>query len=233
VPWTDERSYLWSVQTAVDRGQVDQKPGSDPFHANALEWHPEDPEGPSYWISTKSAHQIYRLDPATGDVTFRIGVGGDFQLLETDGTPAPDSRWFYGQHAPEAHLETDGTWTVTVYDNGGGRPVSGPRFSRVLALQVDVGARTARLLWEWLGDGWYEPVFGDVDVLPDGRVLVTRGHCPQCGGVAEVPGAVLVLDPTTLTESWSLSTGDPDHSLYRAAPLDPCVVAPDNETTCP
>jgi hypothetical protein len=231
VPGTDERSFTWSCETALARGQLAPPAGEDPWHANALEWHPEDPEGASWWVSAKNASQIYRVDAATGDLTWRLGPGGDFQLLRPDGAPASDDRWFYGQHAPEAHLQPDGTWLVTVYDNGGSRPTG--RYSRVVQLVVDPAARTARLGWEWRGEGWYEPVFGDVDALADGSLLVTRGHCPQCAGVAPIPGAVTRLHPATSFVAWELTVGTADHSQYRAAAVDSCALFPDNDVACP
>lgn len=233
--WTGERTWSWRSQTAVDRGQLPPFTDAiDAYHANAVTAHPDDPEGASYFVSLKRLHQIARLDVATGDVTWRLGVGGDFQLLEADGRPADPARWFYGQHAPEAHNRPDGLWDVWIHDNGMDRPGAGPLASRALRLEVDVAARTARIAWEWTEPGWYEPVFGDIDLLDDGHVLVTMGHCPHCpGGSDDRRTGLVEIDPATDRVAWRADMLLETESGYRAQRIDGCALLPDNETLCP
>jgi hypothetical protein len=227
----------WSSQGAVDAGQLVPAPDDeDAFHANAVLDVPDDPDGPSFVVSTKRTHQLVRIDRATGDVTWRLGVGGDFALREADGSPAGPERWFYGQHGPEVVVRdaAAGRWDVWVHDNGFDRPGGGAPTSRVLRLDVDVPARTARLAWEWTEPGWYEPVFGDVDLLPDGHVLVTMGHCPQCGSAPRDRRTTwLELDPATGAEVWRAVAPDPLQSGYRADRIAACALFPENETYCP
>ncbi len=233
--WTGERTWSWRSQTAVNRDQLPAFAGDDHdvYHANAMTAHPDDPEGASYMVSLKHLHQIARLDIATGDLTWKLGVGGDFALLEADGSPATDERWFFGQHAPEPHLRPDGRWDFWIHDNGMDRP-DGDLYSRVLRLEVDVQARTARIAWEWTEPGWYEPVFGDVDVLPDGHVLVTMGHCPQCPGSSDLRRTAIVeLDPETDAVTWRATLWSEEEASYRAQRIEGCDLFPENTTLCP
>jgi hypothetical protein len=147
----------------------------------------------------------------------------DFSLIDDDGNPAPVEQWFYTQHAPEL----DGS-TLYVYDNGKDRP--GEHYSRVVAFDVDLTARTLHQTWEWRGDGWYEPIWGDVDLLPNGHLLVTRGHCDDCGA-DPVPTSWVELDPGT-GPVWELDTPTLGHMGYRAERLDGCAVFA-NAEYCP
>ncbi len=232
--FTGQSEWTWTTQEPYDRGEIAPGIARDAWHANALEWHADDPEGPAYWVSLKAIHQVVRLDPDTGDVTWRLGVGGDFQLLEADGAPATDDRWFYGQHAPEAHPTADPwVWDVWVHDNGLDRPTAGDPFTRALELEVDLRARTARIAWEWTEPGWYEPVFGDVDVLADGHLLITEAHCPQCQGAADRTDQIVEIDPANDGVSWRLVERDPNDSGYRSQRIDACDLFPENTSSCP
>jgi hypothetical protein len=234
--WGDERTWSWNSQTAVDAGQLPPMTDHvDAYHANALQWVPDDPDGPSFVVSAKRLHQLVRIDRATGAVTWRLGVGGDFALLEPDGSPADPLRWFYGQHGAKVSVRDPvrGVWDVWLHDNGFDRPTAEPPSSRVLHLEVDVPARTARIAWEWTEPGWYEPVFGDVDLLPAGRVLVTMGHCPQCGAAPRDRRTTYVeLDVATGAERWRAELSDPSYSGYRADRIAACDLFPEHRTYC-
>jgi hypothetical protein len=224
---TDTRTWEWNSQQAVDAGTLPW-PSDDPdaYHANAVTWHPEDPDGLSVWASVKRLHQIAAIDVATGAIRWKLGVGGDFTLLDAAGAPADPAAWFYGQHAPEPHLvDPAGIWSVWVHDNGMDRP--GALYSRVAELRVDVPARTAAVAWSWTEPGWYEPVFGDVDLLDDGHVLVTMGHCSACADAPPDRVTTLVeLDPSSGAVVWRAEMETPDEGGYRAARVDPAVFAP-------
>ena len=95
-----------------------------------------------------------------------------------------------------------------MYDNGQGRPVERP-YSRVVEFRVDLDARVATRLWEWRDDGWYDPVLGDADWLPNGNVLVTKGfnvgRTPEIDDVSQV---VELRPPDEVV--WRLSWTDRD-----------------------
>jgi hypothetical protein len=216
-PGTGALAWSWDSQTAVDAGQLPVATGGDPYHANWT-WWTTDTEGPAVWVSLRNLDRMARIDRDTGLFSWTLGPGGDFVLLGIDGEPAGTEDWFYLQHAPE--LTGD---TLVVYDNGIGRP--GGSYSRVAMFRLDVEARTLQLLWDWTEDAWKEPVWGDADLLPDGHVLVTRGHCWECSS-ADVDGrsGLIELDPETDLATWRLDfPGDRD-GLYRAQRIDGCDV---------
>jgi hypothetical protein len=76
-------------------------------------------------------------------------------------------------------------------------------------------------------------VFGDVDVLDDGHLLVTKGHCPQCGEAAAQVTSYVELDPEAGEVTWRADQPDPDVSGYRADRIAPCALFPENLTHCP
>ncbi len=224
-PRTDAVVWTWNSQTAVDAGAlpVPSTEGYDAFHANSvLGENPSDPGG--VWVSLRNLSAIVRIEKATGAVTWRMSnQGDDWALLDDAGQPAPTEQWFFGQHAPE--LVGD---TLYVYDNGRNRP--GGANSRVVAYALDLAARTLRQSWEWSGGEWYEPIWGDVDLLPNGNVLVTRGHCEDCDGTDGV-SRWIELDPET-GPVWELQTPSLLHAAYRAQRLDGCTIFA-NSAYCP
>jgi hypothetical protein len=122
------------------------------------------------YVSYRNLHQILAIDRADGHVIWRLGAGGDF-TMDAAGS------WFAFQHDPE--LESDGRFLV--YDNGD--PARG--YTRVLEVSFDETAKTAKVTWEYPGklatDAWYSQVWGDVDRLANGDVLVTAGRPPAQG----------------------------------------------------
>jgi len=224
-PETDTLDWSWNSQALVDAGQL-HVPGSDrdPYHANTA-WWTEDDEGDALYVSLRDVDAWVRLDRSDGTLSWWLGAGGDFELLDRDGEPADDADWFYFQHAPE--LTGD---TLVVYDNGFGRPGGG--YSRVVMYRVDVPGRTVQVLWDWTEDHWKEPVWGDADLLESGRVLVARGHCWGCNGADEANRSALIeLDPRTSEVTWRLDfTGESD-GLYRAQRIDGCELF-DNARWC-
>ncbi|RMG95472.1 MAG: hypothetical protein D6705_13530 [Deltaproteobacteria bacterium] len=185
-------------------------------HGNALVY---SADGTRVLVSLRTQDWIVTLDRVTGEVLHRLGPEGDFALIEGD--------WFYHQHAPE--LLPDGA--LAVYDNGNTRPGTGgagepPRYSRVVVYDLDEDAMEATERWSHVAeDGGYAPFLGDVDVRPDGSVLVTDGGLvgdpdrapndpanPKFARISEVT--------TDGTVRFRLDVGGPDagtsFSVYRA-----------------
>ena len=214
--WSDEILWTWDSQQAVDAGTLPPAAdeGADAYHANAVSWVPDDPDGPAFWVNLKFADQIVRVDRSTGEITWRLGVGGDFALDDPHGVG-----WFYGQHDPEL----TGLDRLVVFDNGVGRP--GPEHSRVVGYELDLAARVVRPRWTWTEPDWYEPLFGDADTLADGHVLVDKGRCKSCssplGGDDRV-WSLIELDPETRQVVYRLDAATPDVSSYRADLVDGC-----------
>jgi hypothetical protein len=194
--------WQWNSQDAVDAGQLAAaEPESDPWHANSAAWITDD-LGPAVWVSLANLNQVVRIDRNTGDLTHRLGEGGDFALLDQDGAPSDD--WFAGQHDPEWD------WPIVLmHDNGVDQ-------SRALELEVDLEAGTAQARWSWTEAGWFERIFGDADRL-DQRVLISRGRCfDSCpdGDPARVSQVVEVGADDSV--QWRLMAPDAERGIYRA-----------------
>lgn len=200
------QDWDWSSQQAVD-AQALPVGDDDAWHANWVDL----VDGVAYTSLCRSS-EVLAVDVATGAVRWRLGDGGDFGLVDTDGTPLDAGEWFQCQHG----LEVIGD-RVLVYDNGWTR-----ERSRVFELALDEATHTATRTWLWEGPGWYENILGDVDVLPDDRVLVTVAHSDCQSAVPGTTGVIWEVDRATGEIAWSLGFTDPAVAGYRAERLDGC-----------
>jgi hypothetical protein len=219
----------WSFDSRPARAAGELPPGGpdepDPYHANAVTWRDDDPDGPSVWVSLKRLQQILRIDRTTGALSY-IGHQGDRTLVDPEGRELPDTEWFWGQHAPEI-VGRD----LLVYDNGPYREP--PRYSRVVAYHLDDPGQ-ATLRWSWTEPGWYEPNFGSVQTLPGGTVLVATGHASHVAGTGGEAdhGWLAELDPAAGEVVWRLDFDAWYHTTYRAQFVDGCALFV-NERYCP
>lgn len=225
---TGTASWTWQSQSAVDAGTLPSgQPNTDAFHANAVRWFPDDPEGASYWLSLAQLNQVIRVDPTTGAVSWRLGYGGDFRLYDTDGTELTTSADFWEfQHA--ISMEAQGTHVLLhLHDNGYTRG-----WSRLLDLDVDPTARTATIVWQWTEPEWVERNGGDYDVLSTGHRLATQGHCSCCDASGDRQSSITEVDPTDGSVVWRLIVPGDSEFLYRSSRLDGCALF-HNEKYCP
>ena len=208
-------SWSWDSQRGVDDGLLHSPvagENGDEYHANWV-----GVIGDDAYVGLRQIHQLLRIDRETGDILWRLGTNGDFQLLTDAGLPAPEEQWFYGAHGPDLNGDR-----ILLYDNGWSRP-GADSYSRVIELAVDEEARTAQIVWEFERDGWYEPIWGDVDYHGDDRVIVTRGHCETCSE-SEGPSDILEVDRETREAVWELVFGSPDDAIYRSERIDGCTL---------
>ena len=135
---------------------------SDYSHANTIE---PDPRDNGLIISCRNMNQLVKLDRTTGDIVWRLGVGGDFAMDAAD--------YFYHQHSPE--LQPNGN--ILLFDNGTGRPEAhGGEFSRALELKVDERDMKAEAVWSYRHDpDLFCPIWSDADRQPNGNTLITFG----------------------------------------------------------
>ena len=136
-------------------------------HANSMAL---DEDADALYVNSWNLDQVWKIDRASGDVVWTLGPGGDF---------APDADaaypWFEGAHS----VELLGPGQLLLYDNG----AHGRSFSRLIELHLDEAAMTSEIVWEYPGelavDDWYNYSWGDVDVLPDGHLLMNAGNGAQ------------------------------------------------------
>ncbi|MCB9733327.1 MAG: aryl-sulfate sulfotransferase [Deltaproteobacteria bacterium] len=191
-------------------------------HATSLAY---DARSDALVASLRHQHQVVAVSRATGELAWVLGEGGDVPL-------EPGGSWFYAAHGvrvgPDDH--------VTVFDNGVGRPAPGAPWSRAVEYALDrdgagevVGARQ---VWQWRGaTPFFSPIFGSVERLPGGLVLVNDGgHGSGLGGWARV---VEVTHDEAATVVHELTTASsPPVWSYRAQripslyPPEPVPVPP-------
>lgn len=106
-------------------------------HSNALDLMPDG----NLIMSIRNQDWIVRIDYAngagTGDILWRMGLGGDFTFLNNLNDSYP---WFSHQH--EAAFEFNGSQYLSLYDNGNVRIAQNGGHSRGQVLIVDENAMT-------------------------------------------------------------------------------------------
>lgn len=132
----------------------------DWLHGNALELTPDG----NILYSIRHQDWIVKIDyrngAGSGDVLWRLGRGGDFQISSSDVFP-----WFSHQH--DANVEADGV-TLAVFDDGNTRAASDPTAqSRGQVLQLDEANHAATLTLN-ADLGVFAPALGSAQRLPNG-----------------------------------------------------------------
>jgi arylsulfate sulfotransferase len=150
-------AWVWSTFDHLD---VNRHPMMFPdwTHSNALVYSPDDG---NLLLSMRHQSWVIKIDYAngqgTGDILWRFGYGGDFQLLNAN-SPAD---WFYAQHY--AHFvspNSTGVLQLAMFDNGDNRILddSGTTcgstgapdcYSRPAIFQLDENGKTAQILWAY------------------------------------------------------------------------------------
>jgi len=217
-PATGIVEWGWDSQTAIDLGTLPVPTDGDyhPYHANAVSWVDDDPEGPSVWVSMRDLNVVARIDRATGDLTTMFGPDRGYALEDESGAPLPEEKWFWGLHAPEIEQGL----VFTLFDNGASRP-GGDKYSRAAMFRRDPSG-TATLLWEWTEPGWYEPDFGSVRKTQANSVVIGSGHCIDCPPYDD-NAWILEVDMATGDVLWRYDFTDGADTIYRAEAVDRCA----------
>lgn len=171
VVWTWDTFDHLDPHRAASLGETCPNPGCPPLflalrandwtHGNALELTPDG----NLLYSSRHQDWIIKINYANGagngDILWRLGNGGDFQMISSDPQP-----WFSHQHGPQ--LSADGT-TLAVYDDGDLRQAVNPNaHSRGQVLKLDEKNRTATLVFNADLVG-YSFALGNAQILPDGN----------------------------------------------------------------
>jgi len=214
-PTTEEVTWYWDNVASDAAGTMpattNPDNADDPYHANSIAGLTDD-DGPAVYTTLLHANVILRIDETSGEMSWVLGPGGDFTLVDTAGRPLGDEGWFSGMHAID--VWGDELW---VYDNGLSRDES-----RALIYTLDTANRVAELTWAWGEASWRETVWGDNDKLEGGNALVTMGHAWCKGGNEAHYGALVELDPATDEMVWRVDFLDPDDASYRGQRIDGC-----------
>jgi hypothetical protein len=133
----------------------------DYFHINSIDVFDED----HLLISSHSTCTVYKVSRKTGEVVWRLGgKKSDFEM-------GPGTRTTF-QH--DARRQRDGT--ITIFDNGNVNRVDQ---SRGIVVEVDEDKMRASLVREYTHpDRLLSDTQGNVQVLPQGNVLVGWGSAP-------------------------------------------------------
>ena len=162
------------------------KTANDWLHGNALQLTPDG----NILFSIRHQDWIIKIDyqngAGTGDVLWRLGQDGDFQINGSDASP-----WFSHQHDP--NMEGDGA-TLAVFDDGNTRAAGGASIhSRGQVLQLDETNRTATLLLN--GDlGTYSYALGSAQRLRSGNYHFDSGIAPDPSGHGGMVAQSVELD---------------------------------------
>jgi arylsulfate sulfotransferase len=181
---TNRRPYMWPDWT----------------HTNAILYSPSDG---NLIISIRHQNWVLKVNYANGtgngDIVWHLGYQGDFTLV--GGTDPTD--WFYAQHGPSfATANTDGNFTLTLFDNGDDRVFdsnvtcgsSGAPpclYSTVPILQVDESAMTATITFNPTAPT-YSFFGGNSTVLANGNVE----FCEAAGGATGTSGEIYEVTQT-------------------------------------
>lgn len=176
-------SPVW-VWSEFDHLDVNRHPMLFPdwTHSNALLYSPDDG---NILVSVRHQHWVIKIDyrdgAGTGDLLWKLGVGGDFTL--TNGTDPTD--WFYAQHNPTfASVATAGNFELVLMDNGDNRPISGTPcvsncYTTVPVLQINETDKTATIQFrDTLPQPQYSNFAGSANTLANGNVEFTLASQP-------------------------------------------------------
>ncbi len=162
----------------------------------------------SLLISAKNQFAVFKVDPGTDEVVWRLGKNGDF--TRTDG----DEHAFTNQHAPEFVANNE----LLVFDNGveGWRETSG-----AVQVRFDEEAMTYEVVWSWYPDPpIYAPIWSDADRLENGNTLITfgqRGTGKDSHIIEVTPDGERVWQLVT-PKKWGW------YRSHRVSPLEPGIV---------
>jgi arylsulfate sulfotransferase len=214
--------WVWSTFDHLDLNRHPYQFPPDWTHSDALLYSSDDG---NLLFSIRNQNWIVKIDfqngTGSGAVLWRLGEGGDFQLL--GGVDPAD--WFYAQHGMNFFsANTSGQFELGVFDDGDDRPapqggicgVAGAPacYSTAEVLLVDETAKTATLLHHYVAPASYYSFFGgQTDLLGNGDIEVDFCAAQPGGIVLEYQPGPSVTETSPLIV-WQAVT--PGAYLYRA-----------------
>jgi hypothetical protein len=206
-PATGAVDFDFDSQVLVDAGQLAPPGGfdQDPWHANWMDWK-ETASGPEAFVSLCLSWQMLALDGTDGSLKWLLGRNLGWTVLDETGHDIGEDALPECQHGLEVNGDGD---TFLVYDNGQDRANSTAE-----EWQIDATNRVATRLWTWSEPGWQEDYIGDIDYLPNDRILVTEA---AQFGVAEIAEVDRATGAVASRMTWSNGG-----LIYRAERYDGC-----------
>ncbi|MEZ4235623.1 MAG: aryl-sulfate sulfotransferase [Myxococcota bacterium] len=203
-------------QRYVDEGVLepgDASPlGNDPYHANWVDLEEQAGED-RLFVSLCFDWSILSLDPATGDVRYRLARDEGWTVLDESGAEIGEDALPQCTHGDEV----TGDDTLLVYDNGQGRG-----YSQIAEWAVDPQTRTAQRLYQWDEPGWHETTLGDVDVLAGDRLLVTEAHADCWSPIGVDFSQIVEVDRATGAVASRMTFPAQGDTTYRAERYGGC-----------
>ncbi len=143
---------------------------NDWLHTNSIDYIPSDG---NLLVSIRHQDWIVKIDYAngtgSGNVIWRLGNAGDFQISSTDPHP-----WFSHQH--DAGYALGGTQILSVFDNGNTRQASDPTaHSRGQILNINEAQRQATLTLN-VDLGIFSVAWGSAQMLENGNYHFLPGY---------------------------------------------------------
>jgi hypothetical protein len=153
----------------------------------------------------------YRNGAGSGKVLWRLGAGGDFQLVNGDET-----LWFSHQH--DAQMLADGV-SVLLFDNGNTRTWrnSDEGSSRGQVWRLDEQARTAKLVLNaelQVNSG----ALGTAQLLANGNYHFDAGFVPNPANPAQRITRALEVDPNG-NIVWGIQIAAQEYRSFRLEDL--------------
>jgi hypothetical protein len=149
--------------------QTSTNTGNDWLHSNSIQYIPSSGD---LLLSIRHQDWVVKIDykngSGTGNVLWRLGLGGDFTMNSSDPYP-----WFSHQH--DVAYEAFGTQFMSLFDNGNTRIASNPgENSRGQVLEIDESAMqvTPRMNADL---GVYAFALGSAQALPNGNIHFQAG----------------------------------------------------------
>jgi hypothetical protein len=173
---------------------------NDWLHGNSVQ---QTPDG-NLLYSARSQDWVIKIDYqkglGSGEIIWRLGKDGDFQINSTDPSP-----WFSHQHDPQ--FLADNT-TLLLFDNGNLRNFADPTAnSRGQVLQLDEQNRIANLVVN-VDMGQYSFALGAAQKLPNGDYHFDVGYLVDGTSIA------VEVDPSG-NIVYALHAGAPEYRSFR------------------
>jgi arylsulfate sulfotransferase len=224
-----EPIWTWS---AFDHLDFSRSPGGLPdwTHSNAVVYSPRDG---NLLLSMRNQAWIVKIDyrdgKGGGDVIWRLGPGGDFDLAGDN--PA---QWFYFQHFPSIINQTNLQTTLAVFDNGNFRVLdssgtmcgtrgAAPCYSRAAIFEVNEYDKIATVLWQYL-PGVFSVWGGSINQLTNGNIefnISSPIPPPEPGIMSQVIEVTKSPAPEVI---WQMNIrGVSAYRAYRVPSLYPSV----------